>query len=139
MTPEPLSVEQLQAIAARVDAATPGPWRSEGVWFEIGEPGGHGFDNMASEEDAAFIAHARSDIPRLLAEVERLQTVVERLEKAGLYWQRRFRAASRELVKEISEARGLTYRQADQIALELIDRSFGLRTRRRDEEEGRER
>jgi hypothetical protein len=135
MIPGPLDAEELQAIAARAEAATPGPWRSEGVWFEIGEPGEHGFDNMASAEDAAFIAHARSDIPRLLAEVERLQTVVERLEKAGLYWQRRFRAASRELTKEISEARGLTYRQADQVALELIDRSFGFRTRRDEEEE----
>jgi hypothetical protein len=89
MADEPLTEEQLAAVRARVDAATPGPWES----FVEGRDH-HGGDNFirigglvdgwpdmyvsheanpAPQEDLDFIAHARQDIPRLLTEIERLR------------------------------------------------------------------
>src|SRR5690606_10643347 len=74
--------------------ATPGPWtvdegvaladpllEGEGGWYRQIE----GWTNTGWEglclrpEDAAFIAHAREDIPALVAEVERLQAELERM------------------------------------------------------------
>lgn len=78
--------DALSVIRARVDAATPGPWESERT-----DPGEHdqGFlidrmgAGMASSlvagtydhgdraaANAEFIAHARDDVPRLLAVVD---------------------------------------------------------------------
>jgi hypothetical protein len=90
--------QRLDAIRARCEAATPGPWRDgdygQMVWAT--NPYGHGDmrvadvrgwghltgvgtcnftpDKAAEIQDAnyAFIAHARTDVPDLLAEVERL-------------------------------------------------------------------
>lgn len=74
-----MTEEQLQAIEARAEAATPGPWRAapsarsgdevvvaEGyitVAYLSGRPVG--------ERDARFIAAARADVPALVAEVRR--------------------------------------------------------------------
>ncbi len=108
----------LEAIKARVEKATPGPWGAlacgekdnswaigtwswpDGTqpgpgffdadetdrWIEAGEPDDltethaeiidqvcENSDAMASLADADFIAHARTDIPALIAEVERLR------------------------------------------------------------------
>jgi hypothetical protein len=73
--------DRIAEIEVRVKAATEGPWeygkRPDGsVWLSTGNPerGQHyqgdweGFD-----ADAAFIAHARTDVPYLLAEVKRLR------------------------------------------------------------------
>lgn len=76
----------LDAIRARCDAATPGPW----MVFEGAYPYGEGyviespadlvagnFDHeeggIIRKEDAEFIAAARTDVPELLAEIERLR------------------------------------------------------------------
>ena len=73
---------ELDAIEARANAATPGPWD---------EPGFSALDAYdarsmvhAHEDaprfsvldacDARFVAHARTDVPRLIAEVRRLQS-----------------------------------------------------------------
>jgi hypothetical protein len=75
---------ELDAIRARAEAATPGPWRVfvdgilEGVsgangLLEVAEPGDLRVD------DARFVAHARSDVPRLLAAIDTLEQV-----RAGL-------------------------------------------------------
>ena len=69
----------LSSIRERVEKATPGPWTADLLpeghesidWVIIGAGG-----NLSSDmnrDDAAFIAHARSDIPALLDEVERLR------------------------------------------------------------------
>jgi len=73
-------------IKAREQAATPGPWIAESYYPEhIPEPVPR-FRRVKNDDtdivndlsfsfqrpDAAFIAHARADIPALLAEVERL-------------------------------------------------------------------
>ena len=83
----------LEAIEKRCEAATPGPWTWEETeaekagkdWGDIGKtlnaPKGRnvlnafGYDASyvnVSDADAEFIAHARSDIPALIAEVKRL-------------------------------------------------------------------
>lgn len=66
-----LDLEPIKALEA---AATPAPWRYDG---------GQGFDRpepMASHRnkaDAEFIAAARTDIPALVAEVERLREALD--------------------------------------------------------------
>lgn len=80
--------EELDAIAARADAATAGPW------FPDYDPRDDGADQVVTERltiafmatpkvrherDAEFIAHAREDVPRLVAEVRRLRAEEARL------------------------------------------------------------
>lgn len=81
--------KDLQAIRARVEAASPGPWT---VAEDI-EAGGcvldatgrnictAGLDGGAPgprrDEDQTFIATARTDVPALLAEVERLKAALQ--------------------------------------------------------------
>lgn len=74
--------EELDAIEARLNAATPGPWVAScendhnivccplGGWLcEMLGFGGN------SERNATFIAHAPEDIKLLLAEVRRLHKI----------------------------------------------------------------
>ena len=83
-TNEPITQERLDAIQARVDGATGGPWGCYGDGahevFDAGEysDGDRGevvaavIDKLS---DAVFIAEAREDIPALLAEVKRLRAL----------------------------------------------------------------
>jgi hypothetical protein len=100
MTPEQRA--ELRRIA---DAATSGPWEIQGPWPEVtlyqyqdeedprapnkiaslGECRGH--DNVKDDPDAAFIAAARTALPALLDEVDRLEAENERLRSAALEWQ----------------------------------------------------
>lgn len=90
-----LSEDDLRAIEARANAATDGPWRDP--WAapdgedEFRSAGGQtifaaefcdGPRLAINPPDAAFIAHAREDVPRLLAEVRRLRA--ERDEMVGV-------------------------------------------------------
>jgi hypothetical protein len=80
-----LTDEELRAIRARCDSATPGPWISyvEGrdhmsgsSFIQTGPGESRGEDielSGATTADQDFIAHARADVPRLLDEVERLR------------------------------------------------------------------
>lgn len=80
--------EEIEAIRKRAEKATEGPWgASLDEW-----PGNANlrhwvsthWDGLAcavSYEDAEFIAHAREDIPKLLVEIERLQTNWQWLEE----------------------------------------------------------
>jgi len=80
----------LDAIQARADKATPGPWK---LWAMsvLADPVGdsnldtaipvadtffRNADGRPRTNDATFIAHARTDVPALLAEVERLARIV---------------------------------------------------------------
>jgi hypothetical protein len=79
-----MTEDELKAIEARANAATPGPWdtTSEDCIVAAG-------DNLCSAgmdgdypgpkrtDDAAFIAAARTDVPVLVAEVRRLQKLVD--------------------------------------------------------------
>lgn len=72
----------LQAIRERCEAATPGPWFGCGDHIDdcSGKPFAQAVGRFADRshdtfcQNNEFIAHARQDIPALLAEVERLQT-----------------------------------------------------------------
>lgn len=78
---------ELDEIAARHTAATPGPWKIEKDYCDCSEYGcSHppfavafgpftSFENTADRHhaDAEFAAHARTDVPLLLAEVRRLR------------------------------------------------------------------
>ena len=85
-----ISEEELQEIERRCSAARPGPWRSyvegrdhfggsnvivvgDGTHLSVDiEPLG------ATTGDQDFMAAARHDVPRLLAEVRRLREALER-------------------------------------------------------------
>ena len=80
-----LSDEQLDAIEARVNGAQPGPWvrysphdhaslKSSNGEMVAGTFGWE-WGGIEHEADADFIAHAREDVPALLAEVRRLRAV----------------------------------------------------------------
>ena len=104
----------LDAIKARVAAATPGPWewvceahcgvehRSQEIpacrnaqydWFALRSNDAPVLEHWATyaddsglsvgPADATFIARARSDIPALIAEVERLRGVLEWYARIG--------------------------------------------------------
>ena len=80
-----LSDEDIRAIRLRCDQATPGPWTS----FVEGREQMSGSDFIrtsgediyltgATAADQDFIAHARQDIPALIAEIERLKKLLSR-------------------------------------------------------------
>lgn len=78
--------EDLSAIRAREQAATKGPWRQTvSANVDIEDYNGNSLlnDNYAYEcvcnftrKDAEFIVHARTDVPLLLAEVDRLREML---------------------------------------------------------------
>ena len=90
--------EELDAIEARANAATPGPWLCRDIPYDgVGDPIIETADGtyiaqtvydmqsttVAHEVDAdtGFIAHAREDIPRLVAEVRRLQEALRTIQE----------------------------------------------------------
>lgn len=89
---EPLTDAELSAIDARANAATPGPWAAEPYQLppgrtRAGSPQGRVHADwfpIAAHVflcDGAFIAAAREDVPRLLAEVQRLRARAEAAEQ----------------------------------------------------------
>jgi hypothetical protein len=80
--------DQLAAIEARAQAATEGPWEFAYYGSGGGLPEGcevtngkGALDLGTSKADAEFIAHARTDVPALLAMVREQQA---RLDKAAV-------------------------------------------------------
>jgi hypothetical protein len=71
--------DELKVIEARANAAAPGPWRRDmdvvrdAEDFMIVGP-----DERYTEQDADFIAAARTDVPTLVAEVRRLRALCRR-------------------------------------------------------------
>lgn len=87
-----MTEQQLQEIEARANATTPGPWeieRNSSGWIDgIRAPNG---DEIVKTDfgvypperpDAEFIAHARTDVPKLLAEVRMLKYYLEASQEA---------------------------------------------------------
>ncbi len=82
----------LDAIRQRAEAASPGPWAVNPVnGYQVKLNNGTGFlvahthrltDNK-DLRDAEFIAHAREDIPALVAEVERLRNELSAARRYG--------------------------------------------------------
>ena len=85
-----MTPEELAAIRARAEAATPGPWDGVPGRCILPDDWNHRYTahqviegciyNPNAENDHAFIAHAREDIPALVAEVERLQAELARVQ-----------------------------------------------------------
>lgn len=72
----------IEAIKQRADAATPGPWSSkrETTVELFGDPvvlWGDGGYCFVTQPTAEFIAHARTDVPVLIAYVSRLEAAVK--------------------------------------------------------------
>lgn len=89
--PDRLTPEELAAIRDREQKATPGPWRWEpGVIkhyvvsangeLHMGVQEWHPLDGhtVPAAENCAFVAHARQDIPRLLAHIEAVEAALKR-------------------------------------------------------------
>jgi len=80
---DPLTTDEIEAIKARYEQATAGPWKSfiekrdefSGSDF-IQTEGEDIYLTGATDADHDFIAHARQDIPRLIAEIERLRGII---------------------------------------------------------------
>jgi len=86
-----LTDDDLSEIEARCNAATPGPWevRNPGCWpGEIGPTGvsGGSVATASCHDNAEFIAHAREDVPALVAEVRALREIVRPLAEALKHW-----------------------------------------------------
>lgn len=71
--------DELKAIEERANAATPAPWTTF-AWSKwapdevsVSGPRLTGYEGEVVPADAEFIAHARTDVPTLLAEVRRLR------------------------------------------------------------------
>ncbi len=87
-----ISAEQLQEIKARCEATTPGPWmciddgfygaiESESAFIFGGEPSEGRID--ATDPNAIFTAHARTDVPRLLDSLDAEEAENARLREAN--------------------------------------------------------
>jgi hypothetical protein len=78
--PQPLDDTRLAEIAARVEAASKGPWKVCEDYSDVLDGDGHQIISHFHDPDGQFTAHARQDVPALLAEVERLKARVAELE-----------------------------------------------------------
>lgn len=82
-----MTEDQLAEIEARVKAATEGPWHCDGELVRLHDDGDE-WDVLSRKDfqisqiglNAKFIAHARTDVPDLIAEVRRLNTRIARLQ-----------------------------------------------------------
>ena len=91
----PLSSDELDAIRERAERATPGPWQASVVAqvHPSGRPAVASCHMQISEggrsplydfkANAAFIAHAREDIPRLLADLDAARRALREIADCG--------------------------------------------------------
>ena len=104
-----MTEEELQAIEARLAAATPAPWEARdrghgvevymggvsGAWLSTasayGPKGSRHRDITGTRADAALIAHAPTDLAALVAEVQRMQAALTRIAK----WDEKTQEAAR--------------------------------------------
>jgi len=106
---EPLKPDELAAIVARAEAATPGKRRYVSRVVHVGDKGNWAAI-VQTDEEGVFITHAREDVPRLAAEVTQLQEYSEEVRKginAALreYARANTRlAAAREKAEKLKEA-----------------------------------
>jgi hypothetical protein len=88
MEPKRLTDDELRAIRARAEAATPGRWNRPydalidmqlEARLVVGNVAGYEIAICENRADAEFIAHARADIPALLAHADALAAENARL------------------------------------------------------------
>lgn len=86
---ERLTTQEIEAIRKRVEQATEGPWKDYVIQFGC------------NRADAEFTANAREDIPKLLAEVERLRSTLSKI--SGMFSYNADVRDARKLAKEAIE------------------------------------
>jgi hypothetical protein len=111
------ALTQILSITGRVAAATPGPWgyvRASGV---ICTPDASDVAHCLQDPEATFIAHARSDLPWLLGQLQAERsadwTLDERLLDRLILLRAAIRVANEELNKLRSQSDGLHGLAAD--------------------------
>lgn len=109
----------LAAIRARVEAATPGPWASTVAYPHLAlQPDDDSIIsfNLAANpaSDALFVAHARADVPALLAEVERLRGELSAIADRALTLKGRLVSTGAE-VERLRAQVAAAYRFADEL------------------------
>lgn len=110
-----MTEEELATIEARADAATPGPWAYT-PWGEDQRCGDvYSYsrrvltfgtaDGTVDEDDAngKFVAHARADVPALLAEVRLLRRVVQDQQEESALYDAGVKAGAGEAAREAGE------------------------------------
>lgn len=65
----------LEAIRARAEAATPGPWSGIGAANIIPESGPP-IGRITRAANQSFVAHSRTDVPKLIAALDAAQDVL---------------------------------------------------------------
>lgn len=89
-----MTPDRLEQIRERVSKATPGPWHGDHDEYGCVVFGNYGWvcpgngpaydeDSEQGKADAEFVGHARTDVPDLLAEVERLTAELARVGICG--------------------------------------------------------
>lgn len=124
-----MSELDLEAIRARANAATPGPWEAflpENEYVVVVGPDNdhlaHVFGNLAyggeETDNAAFITHAREDVPALLGRIAELE---ERLEEADQAHSREAREHGTQIRRaEAAEQRIAALEQTNAAAMEVV-------------------
>lgn len=141
---EPLSAAELAEIRAREQAATPGPWHAESIgsgvrhldrncdWYAADLPDGYNLPGRqgvdGGQNDGEFIAHARTDVPRLLAEVERWQSFASGLERQNAEQHKRIRDLESQIAAARGNAKGEITR--DEVLSVLADREQRVNAKR---------
>ena len=75
--------EQLETIKRRCEAATAGPWEKAWQWYnyDILSKKSQRVAREVPIENAEFISHTRTDVPKLLDEIRRLREDNEKLQQ----------------------------------------------------------
>lgn len=81
-----MTPEQRAEIRARAEAATEGGWGFDGLngngsYYVVSDGHEYVVADGLIEEDAVFIAHARTDVPALLDALDAAEAAVERLQE----------------------------------------------------------
>jgi len=125
---------ELDIIKARCEAATPGPWTWHigGGHDWLGPEGGPAVldDGSAAGEyqqviagdspDGEFIAHAREDIPMLVAEVERLRAEVIQLQADRKLCFEEWSAEATQLQAEVTQLRAKQKAEIERLQARLF-------------------
>ena len=98
--------DQLDAIQARVDAATPGHWEASTGMADaaiVFMPDGYSF-KINGHPDAKFIAAAREDVPFLLDLARKQQAAIDAVKVIERRLEASMQGEDREIAEDLREA-----------------------------------
>lgn len=76
-----MTPQELDEIRTRCEAAYPAPWDQNSFTGELLTGDGIEFGQIRKDAERVFVVEARTDIPALLAEVERLRGLIRKTEQ----------------------------------------------------------